>query len=249
MKHRLASILGEEKKMVPTWDGQLTEIQLLVRKGSFFNGFVRTYHPFRVEGETEIKYPEERQNVEQRVDKLIVMAANLWTDLFNITFTKDKANMEACADVVVDGLVMVKDAPVSWLLWADKRVQEVRVFFDSLPTLNTAEIWEKDEVSDMWKSVPTETIKTEKIPVPILMYAHTDKHPAQVERVQKDVPIGQYKKQNFSSAISVERKRKVLDKIDRIIVALKVARANANSLEVEKLQIAKPIFDYILASE
>lgn len=247
MPIKLSAILGEEKKMVPTWDGQLTEIQLLVRKTSFFNGFVRTYHPFSVEGETEIKYPEERQNVEQRADDLIVRAMNSWTDIFNITFTKDKANMEACADVVVNDVIMVKDAPVSWLLWADKRMQEVRTFFDSLPTLNEAEIWEKDDVSGMWRSVPTETIKTEKIPVPYIMYEHTDKHAAQVERVQKDVPIGRYKKQNFSSALKAERKRRVLEKIDRVLVALKVARANANSIEVEKLQIAKPIFEYILA--
>lgn len=249
MKHKLASILGEEKKMVPTWDGQLTEIQLLVRKGSYFNGSVRTYQPFNVQGETEISYPEERQNVEQRVDDLLARAVARWTDIFDITFTKDKANMDACADVVVDGVVMVKDAPVSWLLWADKRVQEVRTFVDSLPTLNPAEIWDKDDVSSLWKSVPVETIKTEIMPVPILMYAHTDKHPAQVERLQKHMPIGQYKKQNFSSAMHAETKRNMLEKIDKVIVALKVARANANSLEVEKLKIAKPIFDYILASE
>lgn len=247
MKLKLSAILGEEKKMVPTWDGQLTEIQLLVRKVSFFNGFVRTYHPFSVEGETEIKYPEERQKVEQRVDELVVRAANLWTDLFNITFTKDAANMEAKADVVVDGTVLVKDAPVSWLLWADKRIQEVRTFFDSLPTLNEAEYWEKDDVSGMWKSKSIHTIKTEKIPVAYVMYPHSDKHPAQVERVQKDVPIGEYAKQNFSSALQAERKRKVLEKIDRVLIALKVARANANSIEVEKLQIAKPMFEYILA--
>lgn len=249
MKHKLSAILAEEKKMIPTWDGQLTEIQLLVRKASFFNGFVRTYSPFSVQGETEIAYPEERQKVEQRVDALIIRVANLYTDIFNITFTKDKANMEACADVVVDGQVMVEKAPVSWLLWADKRIQEARTFFDSLPTLNEAETWERDEVSDLWKATPAKVIKTEKIPVPVLMYAHTDKHPAQVERVQKDVPIGQYEKQNFSSALPAERKRKVLDKIDRVLIALKVARANANSLEVERAQVAKPIFEYILALE
>jgi hypothetical protein len=233
--------------MVPTWDGELTNIQLIARKASFFNGFVRTYTPFQVEGDKEVVYPEERQKVEQRVDELVVRAANLWTDIFNVTFTKDSANMEAKADVVVGETILVKDAPISWILWADNRIQQVRTFFDTLPTLNEAETWEKDSVSAMWKSNSIKTIKTEKVTVPVIMYQHTDKHPAQVERVQKDVPIGQYEKQNFSSAISSERKRKILEKIDRIIVALKVARANANSLEVEKLSIAKPIFDYILA--
>lgn len=248
---KLSQILATEKKLVPTNDGYLTEIQLLIRKESFFNGFHRRYVPLKVEGDKEAEtFPDESVRVQQKVDDLIIRTANWWTDTFDITFSKDAANMTAKADVKVNGKILLSNAPVSYLLWLDKRLQEVRTFYASLPTLSEAEEWIKDSEAGMWRAKAVTTHRTKKTTVPLVLYPHQgDKLPAQVTTLQEDITVGHYEKQNFSGAIPATRRAKLLERVDVLIYAVKQARAEANSMEAEHLKISKPIFDYLLAEE
>jgi hypothetical protein len=247
VKMKLSSILAKEKKLVPTNDGELTEIQLLTRKEGLFNGFHKRYVPLKTEGEGSETLPDDSLRVQQRTDDLIVRTANLWTDIFDITFSKDKANQEAKADLKLDGQVLIEGAPVSFLLWLDKRLQEIRSYYNSIPTLNEADEWSKDTESGMWRATPVKTHRTKKITTPLVIHPPTDKHPAQCTTVQEDIIVGHYENQKFSSALPAARKRELLSRIDRLLYAVKIARSEANSMEAEERKIARPIFEYLLS--
>jgi hypothetical protein len=241
---KLHEILAKEKKLVPTNDGELTELQLLTRKPTLFNGFNKKYSPFK---EGDRTYPDESQKVQQFVRDFVIRASNLWTDIFDITVTRDNANMFARADVELDGKVLLKDVPVTSLLYLEKRILEVRKYFESLPTLDESETWMKDEDSGLYRSIPVLTQRTELTHKPIVLYDATDRHPAQTQLLQEQLPVGRWETVKQSGAIPATRKRVLLERIDRLIYAVKIARAKANATEAPDVKVGRAIFEYILA--
>lgn len=241
---RLHEALAKEKKLVPTNDAELTEIQLLTRKPTLFNGFHKRYTPLDEGGRT---YPDESQKIQQFVRDLVVRTANLWTDIFDITATRDNANMSARASVELDGKVILEDIPVTTLLYLEKRVLEIRKYYETLPTLDEAETWIKDEDSGLYRSIAVLTHRTELTHKPIVLYDATDRHPAQTQLLQEQRPVGTWETIKQSGALPATRKRVLLERIDRLLYAIKTARARANMTEAPDFKVGRAIFDFILA--
>lgn len=241
---KLNQVLAQMKRNIPTNYSAITELHKMAQKPALFNGFHKVYKPLK-EGDTV--YPDERQIVQQVVGDVIVESANLWTAMFDLEVTKDNANQIAKADVIIGGKVLLKDIPVTSLLYFEKQLLDMRKHYEVLPTLEESEAWLQDEGAKYWRSIPTQTQRTQLTHKPIVLYDATDRHPAQTQLLQEQAIVGYWETTKQSGAIRFARKKVLLERLDVLMYAVKVAREQANMVEAPKMEVGKPIFEYLLA--
>lgn len=222
----------------------ITEVYKLIQKEQLFTGRERTYRPLdEVNGQ---KLPPESQRVQQRADDLIRQAREKWTELWNLVLTQDTGNQSAKADIVVDGKAILANVPVTTLLFLDKQVNDLETFVSKLPTPDPAEEWTHDPNSGLLRSKATESVRTSKEPTVIVKYEATKEHPAQTELFTKDVPVGTWTQIVYSGCIGADRKNAILARVRKLQDAIKVAKEQANLLEVERQKAAEALFAYVL---
>jgi hypothetical protein len=221
---------------------QVTEIYKLVQKEALFAGRQRTYRP--TDEENGQKLPVESQRVQQKAGELIQKVAKIWADIWSLTLTQDTGNQSAKADLIIDGTAILKDVPITTLLYLDKQVNDLETFISKLPTPDPAEEWTHDPSSGLLKSKATESVRSSKEPTVIVKYEATKEHPAQTEIFMKDLPVGTWTQILYSGAITADKKEAYLTKIRKLQEAIKIAREQANLLEIEK-QSAKVLFTHI----
>ena len=95
---------------------------------------------------------------------------------------------------------------------------------------------------------PQVTTKTEKKVTPVILYPATEKHPAQIEKVTEDVPVGTFTLSVISGATTAIQKANVIAVLDDLIIEVKKARTRANSVEVQKVYIGKTLTDLVLGA-
>ena len=93
------------------------------------------------------------------------------------------------------------------------------------------------------------TYKTKKVTTPLILYAHTDKHPAQVKEVVEDVRQGTWTTTKWSGMLSPSEKSELLGRVDALTQAIKCARVKANDQEAATNKIGQRLFDYINAGK
>lgn len=221
---------------------EVTEVYHKLAKPDLITGIARTYTPRDEDGE---RLPPEEKRVQLKVPEAIRQVSDAWTELFDIVATQDSANCVARADIVVDGQKILTDVPVTHLLFLEKRALEIAAFIDRLPTLDPAYEWEFSKEADCWAAAPVETHRTKKVPRNHVVAPATDKHPAQVQVYHEDIVAGYWKKVDFSGAIPQSEKNRLAERVQKFQDAIKVAREQANDLQVEQARIGKPIFDYL----
>ena len=110
------------------------------------------------------------------------------TRLFDVTATKDWTNCVARADVVVDGTPLLRDVPVTYLLFLEKQLVDLHTFVKKLPVLDAVRDLDTTTPSaDSFATEPVQTTRTKKVPRNHVKAEATEKHPAQVEVYYEDV--------------------------------------------------------------
>ncbi|MBX7222308.1 MAG: hypothetical protein K1Y36_20330 [Blastocatellia bacterium] len=241
---KLNQIIAVEKGVKSRVYSEFTELHKASQKGDLFNGFVKTYRKRDEEGED---YPPERKKVQLNAVNVMTHAANLLTEMFDVTATKDWANCHAVADVEVDGQVLIKGAPATFLLFLEKQIADLRTFVEKLPVLDEADDWTRDENMGLFKTAPIATHRTKKVQRPIVLYEATKEHPAQTQIISEDVTVGYWDTVKHSGALPAPWKQAWLGRIEKLSKAVKYAREQANSVEAERKEIGKKIFDYLLS--
>ena len=221
----------------------ITELYKLIQKDTLFAGRERTYRPTdEVSGQ---KLPAESQRVQQRADDLIRQAREKWTEVWNLVFTQDVGNQQAKADVVVDGKTILGNVPITFLLYLDKQVNDLETFIGKLPTPDPAEEWTHDPNTGLLRSRATESVKTSKEPTVIVKYEPTKEHPAQTELFTKDIPVGTWTQILYSGSLPADQKNAVLKRVRKLQDAIKVAKEQANLLDVERQRAADAVFAFV----
>lgn len=241
---KLCQIVAAEKGRRAEINRQVTDWYHKLQKGELFQGQLRQYKP--LDEENGVKLPDERQVLQQQVPTVLAELSKLWTALFDITATKDFGNQTAKADVVVDGTVLVPQAPVPYLLWLEKQLTDLHTVIGKIPTLDPGIQWTLDPNTDSYRAAPVDTNKTEKQPQSYEKSPATDKHPAQVEFFWKDVTIGTWTTTKFSGALPAREVREMLDRLAKVRDAVKYAREEANGTVVEDVQVGQAVFDFVL---
>ena len=224
----------------------ITDVYQNLQKTGQLDGISRTYKPKDDEGE---QFPPEKKLVQVKVrDSIRSVTASL-TDLFDIVATQDAANCVAKANVVVDGTTIVKDVPVTTLLFLEKQLVDIHTFVEKLPTLDPAEAWSYSPDADYHASEPYQTTKTKKVLKNHVKAEATKEHPAQVETYTEDVIVGYWTTLKFSGAIPAKERNELLDRVRKLQEAVKSAREEANGLEVESKKIAGPLLQYLFGKQ
>lgn len=236
----IAVVSGKKQKVEKT----VTQIYHTVQKPELFNGISRTYTPKDEDGD---RLPPESKTMQAKVKDLIAEAVSAWTEMWDVVATQDYANCSAKADVEVGGKTLLKDVPVTHLLFLEKQVKDLETFISKLPTLDPSETWEFNNAARVYATPPTETTRTKKVPKAFVRCPATKEHPAQVDTFQEDVLAGFWKTIKFSGAIPAKDKNAMLERVRKLMEGVIKAREEANSILAPSVHVAKPIFDYIFA--
>lgn len=223
----------------------LTGAYHLLEKSALLQGHTRTYRPR--DAEDPDQPPDDNALVQVKCDELTPQVRDGLTRYYDIAATRDWANAEARADVVIDGKVLLPAVPVTYLLFLEKQLVNLHTYLSKLPILDPAQVWQYDGVNGCYRTTPVETVRNKKVKRVLTLAPPTDKHPAQVQVYEEDVPVGNWLKTSFSGAMERDRVKELVRRVEALQTAVKFAREEANSREVKPVAVGKTIFDYVLA--
>ncbi len=184
--------------------------------------------------------------VKDELDWIGKILAKAWDAAYQI----DVANTIARANVVTeDDDALLANVPTTALLQLEHHLKEVHDLLAAIPTLDPAKGFEQDAAQKpgIYKAREITKPRTKKTQRPMVLYEATKEHPAQVTMVTEDIPVGTILEQEWSSLITPVQKSEMLDRCDKLIRAVKRARAKANEqdLDVGVNKIAKTLIDYL----
>lgn len=212
-------------------------------RGNLFSGLSKTYTPKDEEGQ---QLPPESVPIQLTVKEVLRDVKSQIATLIDTIATKDQANCDAKADVVVEGTTLLKDVPATHLLFLEKQLAELLALVKKIPTLDTSQVWQYDESADRYITEPVKTIRTQKVPKALIGHPATKDHPAQVQYYQADEPEGTWTTIKFSSALQVKEANEIAERIEKLQRAVKFAREEANRLAVTHVKAGDVIMGYIL---
>jgi len=212
-------------------------------KADLITGIARTYAPLAEDGE---QLPGERKRVQVRVLDVVRKMAAEMIEFHDVLATLEHGNTQAHANVVVDDRVILRDVPVTLLLFLERQLTELATFIGSVPTLPTDRDWVFSTDANCFVTEATQQVRTQKTPTAFVKYEATEEHPAQVDVVQVDKVVGTWTTRHFSGAIPAKAQADVLARLVKLNDAVKSARERANSTEVEAARIGKAVFEYVL---
>jgi hypothetical protein len=232
---KLNQVLAVEKTVKAKREDQFTKIYRDLQKSELTQGLARTYSPKDDNGE---KLPSESKKVQLRVEDAFSDITEAMAEVFNLAALKDATNCNAKADVVVDGETIVANVPATHLLWVEKKLASIVDAITKAPTLSQDVVWTKDEGQGLYRSDAVETVKTKKIEEHKVVIQPTKEHPGQFVKVTEDVAVGTWKTIHLSGAITEDRKKQLLLRVEKFQQAVKVAREEANQTPVVELSTA-----------
>lgn len=239
---KLNQVLAIESNKKKHHHEEISKLHHAMQKEALVNGFHRVYTPKDEGGES---LPPESQKVQFRYKDVVEQVCEKLTDLIDLTATKDWANCEARADVIVNGNTFLEGVPVPHLLFLEKQLDDLRTFVSKMVELDPGETWTWDENSGQFRSESEEQTKKMKKKRAIVLYDATTEHPAQTQLIDDEVIVGIWKRTKFSGAIPGPEKKKLLAKIQTLSEAMKFAREQANTADAEEKKIGKKVLGYI----
>ena len=240
---KLNQIIAVEKSVKSRSFQELTEAHQALQKPALLAGISRTYRPKDEEGE---QLPPESTRVQAKAEEIVGRTAQIMGNLFDVTATKDWANTEARADIVIGERVLLAGVPVSYLLFLEKQLVDLYTFVRKLPVLDASESWSFDPSADAYATEAVQTVRTKKIPRNHVKAEATEKHPAQVEVYYEDVTVGYWRTLKFSGALPAVRVNELLERVQKLQQAVKFAREEANAQDVTDRKVGERVFAYLL---
>lgn len=249
---KLHELLAAEKTRVAAWNKLLQEtLHKLKSPSDFFVGRNKALHMIEDTPANQVLQAQAAEDVAvtTTVPETLEYAFGVFASSEDLQYQKNATNRTATADVMWNGEVFLRALPVDELLGLEARLVKIRELFETMPTLNGSKTWiEAPQIGKyIWECAhPEVTHKTEKVVVPIVMAPATDKHPAQVQAVTKDLPVGKFTIVWRSGACTTNQKAAALSLIDRLMVEIKQARMRANETEAVNDRIGQRIADLLM---
>jgi len=244
MATRLNQLLAIDKTQQAETKSVVTKSHHALQTSSKTVGIHRSYQPLD-EADTD-RLPDEGTLVQVRAGEEIQRVRKAWGDLMDVTAKKDWTNQSANADVVLsDGTVLVEGAPTTFLLWLEKRLEDIYTYVSKIPELNPGIEWEYDPNTDTYRSKPTETARNKKEPRVVTLAPSTDKHPAQTQLLMEDKRVGTFTTTHFSGGMPRKDIQALKERVREVAKASKQAREQANLVDVDDIEVADRVLDYI----
>lgn len=93
-----------------------------------------------------------------------------------------------------------------------------------------------------------QTTRTRKVPRVLEKAPATERHAAQTEVYMVDEVVGTWTTTRLSGAIQETRRVVLVDRVNKLIDAVKTAVEEANRLEITQMQAGEAIFAYLLSN-
>ena len=244
---RMAQVIAIETDVKQRAKPAITKIHKATQKAELFDGSSATYEPA---SENEETYPPKKVKVRMVAEDALKEMAEIWVEFIDWTATKDIGNCsgDARADVVVDGMTLVEQAPVPLLLFLEKQVTDLRKAVEVIPTLSESEDWVFDEALGFHRTrEPVRTHKTKTKKVGIVLHPPTKEHPAQTQLIDETRTVGYWVGQKFSGALTAPRKKQLVERVNKLLAAIKTAREEANTAKTATQNIGAKLFDFVLS--
>jgi hypothetical protein len=242
MTTALNKIVAVEKGVKSETTSRISATYKEIQKAGLFNGMNRTYQPVDDDGHV---LPAEGVRVQRTATDAIMDASVALTRLFDVVATKDWGNTTARADVKVGDEVLLTNVPITYLLFLEKQLNDLKSFIDKLPTLDPSEEWSWNEQKGLYNTAPVKTHRTQKVPKPIVKYDATEHHPAQTEMFTFDEIVGHWTTIKFSGALPASRVRELKDRVLSLRDAVKTAREEANSTKVDQIRTGEKVLTWL----
>lgn len=231
-----------------------TTLEMFRSKQSQFTGIRRTFRPFAVEADA-VDQGSERLEAETKLATTVANELNEAMAAVGAAITAgyqvDEANTRAKADIIVDGQVVARDVPATFLLQLERRLREIRAVFREAPCFDPVRTWTADPDADrkhVLKAAPVVTIRKARTRKYNVMYEATAEHPAQVDIVEIDEPVGEIRSYEWTGMLASAKKAALIERIDALTAAVKQARSRANTVDVNTSErIGKTLCDFLLA--
>ena len=243
---KLHEILAVEGDLDGTFKKLQDETKKIFSKPSMFIGMHKSCRMFDAE---DTAPPDEFQEMVTTVQDKLDYLAEAGVKYYNAVYQKDATNTVASADITLpDGTVLLASMPATFLLGLENKLKKLREVYEAIPTLQQGQAWEIRE--DLGKYIfgtihPELKLKTAKKFKYQVLYEATDKHPAQIERWEEQVPVGEFKMDVTTGMVTPARKSELIGRLDVLIQATKKARQRANSEKLNTTKVASTIFNYI----
>lgn len=248
---KLHQLIAVEPQVEDKYQVLLKETIKAFSRPELFTGYHKRYEPFDEDPDKEKGLPDERQQLTTTVDDKLNYFFQHAEEYFDLLYQKEVGNQTATADLVFEGSVIAEKVPATFLLGMEKRLTKLRSVLLQIPTLETHVEWKKREDigPNIWsRKHPEEKNRTRKVPRSKVLYEATKEHPAQIEKWDENETIGRYITDFYSGNIPASEKSRMLDRLDKLIIATKKARQLANEAKVnqKETKIASKLLTVIL---
>jgi len=248
-KNQLHQLLSVEPDLRTKATKILQEtIATFSKKSDHFDGFSRVYEPLQEEeGVVTKRFAPELKHVVTTVTEKINYTVKSIVSAIDAQISKEETNASggAKAELTV-GMIDFGEWSAQALLALESQLIKIRAIYVAIPTLDPAKRWELDPNSnDIYTTPENEVYKTEKRAKVITLAPPTKEHPAQTQLINIDQQVGVIKVVHNSGRITPKLKSEYLGRVDKLIIAVKKARSQANQVEVVNKKIGRKLFDYI----
>ncbi len=206
-----------------------------------FTGISRTYQPKTEDGE---RLPSEQRLVQLKVSQGIKKVQRELWEFWDLVATQEMSNTTAFGDIEC-GSVQVTRVPVSVLLFLEKQLTDLATLVSKVPTLPVDKQWTWDPNKECYVAEAEESVRTKKMQKPLVLYPATPEHPAQTQLIVEDETVGRWTTIHLSGAIPASEQTAILERIERLKDAVKVAREQANSTEIVPKEVGGVLLNYI----
>jgi len=238
-QNQIIAITNGKKSQV---EKELSKIHQGLKKSDLLQGLDRTYSPVDEDG---IRRPAEKKIIQTTVRRSVVAVSTIMGDLINLVSRMDLGNCEAFADIVIGEITVAKKVPATHLIYLEKRIQDMTDFIVALPTLDAAEKWDWNSNVGCYTAEARETTSTAKIPQHKIVAEATKEHKAQVVEYTLDEIVGYWKTIMLSGNIAADDKAAMVNRVRMLTDAIKIAREEANMVEVPESSIGDEITKYL----
>lgn len=240
---KLNQVIAVEKGIKQKNNDVGSELYKALQKPALFNGLSKKYKPLDENGEY---FAPESVKVQMNVKDVLKQNSRVLSELLDVTATKDFANCQAKANVVVEGQTLLEGAPATYLLFLEKQLTDMHTMLNALPVLDPAEEWTLDANADLFKTDVTQTHKTKKVQKALVKYPATDKHPAQTEVITDDQTVGHWETVKTSGAMPLTDKNVLIERVEKLQKAVKFAREEANTTEAQAQKVGDKLLGWLL---
>lgn len=245
----LHELLAAEKDVVGKAKKIINEGKTTFTRHEHFTGFVKRYEAIIEEMKVREEELTERRELTTTVGAKLNYIFNAVADAINIRYQKDMTNLNAKADIILDGVVLAKDVPAITLLALEETFHDLRGLFDTIPTIEPGQRWvPADEVMPGARRTEQDNVKisTKKVTEHVVIVPPTDRHPAQTVQETKDIPAAKIITTTYSGRITPTEKMMLMTRLEKLTAAVKRARARANEATVVEATLANELLSTLL---